>query len=438
MINLWPMVGIAKQPLDLQGLRARLQQEFGRLQQPEFPDAPTGPLTLIPGFFTETEGSGLTTPRGVIFGTGLSGFPGFLFVVEQSLNRVVVGFGTTFTPFATGLSTPTDILPAPGFGNGPFGNFLYVTETGANKISKIDSTGAVTPFAALPAAPKRMAFSAAQDSAFGDFLFVTLADGRIVKVSPAGTVSPCASGLSGPEGLVLGPGGAFFKTVLFVAESTANRISKVTPACTVSPFASTGLSGPVGLEISPGGGYGPTDTLYVANAMTKVDRVDKNGNVTPFASGFTKVDTVRLDLFFPPLINFSPFLNMSDTGSGTVEDAVPFSPFVSQQLVGCHPCRAGDIFTVSLSLRNPGPIPRPVELKAGFRLPDGTPINVSPLNNKHFEVTLPPGFTFQGNWLSFPMPAIPPGLYCYEAILNEPELSFGFIGLSQSCFMVLP
>ena len=114
------------------------------------------------------------------------------------------------------------------------------------------NAGVVSPFAALPAAPKRLAFSP-DPGAFGLFLFVTLANGQLVKVDPLGTVSACASGLSGPEGLVFGPGGTAFTNVLFVAEATANRISMVTPACTVTPFATTGLSAPMGLTISPGG-----------------------------------------------------------------------------------------------------------------------------------------------------------------------------------------
>lgn len=419
--GLWPLASMAEEPLA---------------------------TTLPSGFNSFTAVSGLTDPRGIAPNVPLGGFPFFggIFVVEQSLNRVSgvpCCFGTP-TPFATGLSSPLDILPA----SAPFGNFLYVTETGANRISRIDRTGAVTTFATFTSAPKRMAFSPVLSnvgtipSAFGDFLFVSLADGRIVKVAPTGIVSPCVSGLSGPEGLVFGPGGSSFKTVLYVAESTANRISKVTPACTISSFASTGLSTPTSLEISPGGGFGPIDTtLYVVNAAgTRVDRVDKNGNVTPFASGFMKADSFRSDWTIP-LTNRAGAGNrmVSDAQAGTVTSVGINFPFASSQLAGCNPCRAGDTFAITLIAENQSPIDLPVELKTAFRLPDGTPINVSPLNNKHFEVTLPPGFRFQGLWLSFPLPLIPPGLYCYDVSLTDPEVSNGgAYSSNRTCFTVLP
>lgn len=414
--------------------------------------APTvaAPITLIPGFNSSTAVSGLTDPRGLVAFPPLNGFPrDRIFIVEQSLNRVsMASFGATPTAFATGLSAPLDLqTPSPPI----FGLFLYVTEPSANRISRIDGAGAVTTFATFTSAPKRMAFSPGASnvgiipSAFGNFLFVSLEDGRIVKVDPAGTVSPCVSGLSGPEGLVFGPGGSSFKTILYVAESTANRLSKVTPNCTVSPFASTGLSAPTSLEISPGGGFGPIDTtLYVVNAAgTRIDRVDKNGNVTAFASGFMQAHTFRSDTTIP-LTERSGAGNrmVTDVQAGTITSVNINFPFAFSQLTGCNPCKAGDTFAVTLTVENQSPINLPVELKTAFRLVDSTPVNVSPLGNKHFETTLPPGFHFQGPWLSFPMPLVPPGLYCYDVSLADPEV-LGVGGLPayarhRTCFTVLP
>jgi hypothetical protein len=396
------------------------------------------PITLIPGFSAGTSVSGLTDPHGLV--AFIEGFPCCYVIVEQSLNRVSRSDGGPPVAFATGLSTPTDLLAAPP--DRGFGNFLYVTESGANRIPRINNAGVVTPFASLPAAPKRMAFSqVGGGSAFGDVLFVTLANGELRKIDPAGVVSPCASGLAGPEGLVFGPGGALRTTVLFVAESTANKISKVDPACTVSPFASTGLSAPVGLAISPQVAWGSPDTLYVVNGGTRGDRVDKNGNVTPFASGFTKANTIRSDSFLPQPNRMGSPLRISDTTAGTIVSIFPIGPTTSLQLAGCNPCRPGETFAVTLSLEYKGPIDLPVEIKTGFRLTDGTPVNLSPLNNKHFEIVLPPGFRFQGLWLSFPLPAVPPGRYCYEAGLIDPDLdTFGFFssGGRSICFSILP
>lgn len=466
LAGLRPLVGMAEEPSGLKGLLGRLQQEIGRLQQPELnellarlqeevqravvvPDTPrvAGPITVIPGFYTYTSVSGLTDPRGFVDYPSLAGFPCCRYFVEQSLNRVSRDDYPSPVPFATGLSNPTDLVSPAQYGRGPFGNFLYVTESGANKISRIDKTGAVTTFVSFTSAPKRMAFSpnlGAFGSPTAPFLFVTLADGRVVKVDPTGTVSPCASGLSGPEGLVFGPGAGFFKDILFVAESTANKISKVNSSCAVSPFASTGLSAPVGIEISPGGGWGPTDTLYVVNGGTRVDRVDKDGNVTQFATGFTKADTLHLvtnyDVPSDRLGGYSP-LYVSDATAGTLESVSFQYPSIYPQLVGCDPCRAGDNFAVSLTVENSSPIDLPVEIKTGFRLPDGTPLNFSPLlgGNKHFETTLEQGFRFRGLWVTLTMPTVPPGRYCYEAWLGDPEvMRWSPVSSSYSCFTVQP
>jgi sugar lactone lactonase YvrE len=154
-------------------------------------------------------------------------------------------------------------------------------------------------------------------------------------------VSPCASGLSGPEGLVFGPGGALLKTVLYVAESTANRIAKVTPSCSVTPFA-TGLSSPTGLGISPGPIFGALDTtLYVTNATTRLDRVDTNGNITTFASGFAKADTIQFDPGLPLGGRMEGSVAVSDAQAGTIYHIYPGRFAADPQLAGCNPCRAG-------------------------------------------------------------------------------------------------
>lgn len=454
--GLWPLPADADESPVVrefreQRLREHLQQQIKRaFPAPNIPAvAPqVTQVTVPPGFFGFTWFSGFTDSHGFVAFPMLLGFPPYVYVVERSLNRVARSLSGPPVPFATGLSAPLDLLPAPGFGSGPFGNFLYVTETGANRISRINTTGAVTPFVSFTSAPRRMAFSP-DLGAFGTpaapLLFVTLADGRIVKVSPTGTVTPCVSGLSGPEGLVFGPGGSSFKNVLYVAERTGNRISKVSPACTASPFASTGLNSPVGLGISPGGGWGPLDTLYVGNAMTRVDRVSGDAIVTPFASGFQAADTLRLPAFpFSPSsrpcfdrLCLTEDLLVSDAAAGTTEGVFVDSPFAFPEITGCNPCRPGDTFAVALTVENQSPLDLPVEIKTGFRLPDGTPVNFSPLANKHFEAVLPRGFRFQGPWVSLPMPPVPPGTYCYEAWISDPEVGMFVFGL-YDCFDVLP
>lgn len=412
-------------------------------EEPLVQEAPTA-ITTIPGFGSFISVSGLTDPRGAMFGPQLNGFPNVFFVVEKSLNRVSVAPpGGTPTPFATGLATPVD-LAAPRNGGTPFGNFLYVAESSANRISRISNTGAVTPFASLPAAPKRLAFSdVAGGSAFGDLLFVTLANGEVRKIDATGTVLPCASGFTSPTGLVFGPGGSSRTTVLYVADSTANTISKVDTTCAVSSFASTGLTAPTGLAISPFFRLGPLDTtLYVVNAAgTRIDRVDKSGNVTPFASGFTQADTDNFNSAMPQHDSLFVGLNVTDAIAGTIVIVGLLRPVVSLQLSGCNPCQAGQTFAITLTARNDGPIGATVEVKSGFRLLDATSLVYAPLigNSKHFEVTLPSGFNQSFLWVSLTWPTVPAGRYCYEATLLDPDLDFlGPYSIAEVCFVSLP
>jgi hypothetical protein len=441
--GLWPWPSIAEETPAIPALGGALEQE-----------APAA-ITLSPGFSQFTAVSGLTDPHGVV------AFPPFpssdnwrsgYYVVETSLNRVSFALQRgTPESFATGLSNPTDLV-APRNSGTSFGSFLYVAEASANRISKISNVGAVAPFASLPASPERMAFAQGggfANSTFGDVLFVTLADGRLVKVDPSGTVSPCVSGLSGPKGLVFGPGGALRTTVLYVAQSTLNKISKVDASCNVSDFATTNLASPTGLGISLAAPWGPLDTtLYVVNAGTRIDRIDKNGNVTLFASGFTQTDTIRFDAFMPVDDRFNANLRIADTGGGAagagmIVEANVVRPSVTVALTGCTTCQVGQTFTVTLTLANNSPISVPVELKTGLQFFDGTPLNLGTPIPKHFEATLPVGFSIGPLiWLSVPWPGVsstlPAGRYCFQASLTDPEIAVRSLANSRSCFVSLP
>lgn len=412
-----------------------------------------GVSVVVPGFSNEIGLAGLNTPRGLTTSLTLNDFPCCFYGVEQSSGRVlVVDDDAPPVVFASGLVSPTDLQPSPGTMS-PFGNFLYVAESGANRISKIASNGTVTPFATLAASPRRMAFSTSRGpSAFGIFLFVTLANGDVVKIGGAGVVSPCASGLTDPDGLVFGPGGTYLTNMLFVAERSANRISKISAPCTSAvPFATSGLLGPRTLEISLGGGWGPATapdfTLYVVNSNgTALSRVDQHGVVTPFASGFANADTVRFfpneEFFFPPIDAWSgnTALVVSDASTGTIEAIDINLPAFHIQMTGCDPCRTGDLFKISMTVTNHGPVAVHGEIKAGFELPDGKKLVFAPVlgDNKFFEADLPPGFvTTIPDWVSFNLPEIPKGLYCYRAVMADADLLTSWTD-ARRCFVVLP
>ena len=180
-----------------------------------------------------------------------------------------------------------------------------------------------------------------------------------------------------------------------------------------------------------------------------MDRVDQNGAVTPFAAGFTQADTVRFRVFGAALadrLGLNAVLHVADAAGGAAQQGTLSAvfingPFIATQLTGCNPCRAGDPFAVTITVANSSPLALRVEVKAGFRLTDGTPLNFAPLlgNNQHFVTVLPAGMPLTTiPWLSFAMPVIPPGRYCYEVGLGELEVFDAFLVRARACFAVLP
>jgi hypothetical protein len=87
-----------------------------------------------------------------------------------------------------------------------------------------------------------------------DFVYVSnTGAGTITRIDPGGNTSPFASGLLGPEGLAFDGAGN-----LFVANSGSGTIANINSLGTVSTFVS-GLNGPAALTFDPGG------NLYAAS-----------------------------------------------------------------------------------------------------------------------------------------------------------------------------
>jgi hypothetical protein len=101
------------------------------------------------------------------------------------------------------------------------------------------------------------------------------------------------------------------------------------------------------------------------------------------------------------------------------------SPHVILTLTGCTVCHPGDQFTVQARWVNLRPSSAPIELKGGFRLPDGTPFNT--LGNRHLEIALPGSLDATANLLSFAWPSgLPAGTWTFEAALLGPDLGEPF------------
>lgn len=92
-------------------------------------------------------------------------------------------------------------------------------------------------------------------------------------------------------------------------------------------------------------------------------------------------------------------------------------------LTGCQKCRTGDTLSAQVIVTNPGATPVSVEIKAGVMTPDGTEFAASVLRDKHFEVSLPPGFERSVEILRVTIPdGLPKGPWVYEGALLSPEL----------------
>jgi hypothetical protein len=209
----------------------------------------------------------------------------------------------------------------------------------------------------------------------------------------------------------------------------------------VSPFVSVGLDKPGALVMSPGGAWGHPGTMYVSNAGGKViHRIDKEGRITTFAAGFTNVYALHFESY-GPAFGVDATLKFSDSAAteGAVWYANPRRVNAFPELTGCNPCRVGETFSIWLTVENRGPIAVDVEIKSGFWLPDGTPVNVPPLADPHMVVTLQPGFMFGDELLSFKIPKLPYGTYCYAVGLGGPKLPTSSLGGAGAiCFDIIP
>ena len=121
---------------------------------------------------------------------------------------------------------------------------LFVSNYGANTISKITASGSVSTFSSSPLLnqPYGMAFNAS-----GDLFVANLGADNILKLTLDGTASVFSSDplLAGPAGVVFDASGD-----LLVANANLTTISKITPGGAVSTFATSSLLNvPSGLVI---------------------------------------------------------------------------------------------------------------------------------------------------------------------------------------------
>ena len=123
-------------------------------------------------------------------------------------------------------------------------------------------------------------------------------------------------------------------------------------------------------------------------------------------------------------LQFRQHTNVPKRGFFTLVDDVAVgsnTPTISLTVSGCHSCQEGGHLTVQAHIVNPLARQVRVEVKAGGRLPDGTPVNL--FGQQHMELTLDPGLDKTFTLLDGPLPAaMPTGTWTVEGSLLELEL----------------
>ncbi|MFH0829977.1 MAG: hypothetical protein V1887_02330 [Candidatus Aenigmatarchaeota archaeon] len=175
--------------------------------------------------------------------------------------------------FSSALLAPWDLA------FGPDGN-LYVAEFTGSRISKVTSNGSVSTYLEIPESfrghAKSLAFSPS-----GDLYVLMSGNGEgkfngILKISTDKTINVLAE-VGGVEQLTIDPSGN-----VFVAGTGAGEILRITPNGTLTTFAS-GLSRPLDLEFGSSGG------LFVFESGTgDISRIAPDGGRITFASGFAE------------------------------------------------------------------------------------------------------------------------------------------------------
>ena len=245
-------------------------------------------------------------------------------LVGGSGMQVVVppGFSATSIPFGAEV---TGMAVANG---GAFGVDLYGSTSGeVRRVNVV--TGAVTPFASgLATGNDRPSGLSFDKGAFGTgLLYVAQNNSTVVTISPAGVVSPFASGgsLFSCNGLVMAPVGSAFGAKLYVSNGSpgSGTLSSVSSAGGNALFAAAGnfANAPLGVDFAPVGSAFGGDLFTSVFLTGQIMRVNSAGSGSVFATGTGQ----SLDMRFSPdpLGPFGDFAYITDTLTNSVQRVAP-------------------------------------------------------------------------------------------------------------------
>lgn len=212
---------------------------------------------LPPGYQKDTNATGLNFPKGIAsppYGCNCSGFGnGQLYVAESGSGEILNYSGGTLAPFASVGSSEFPVGMA--FGNGSFGDYLYVGLAEANSTSygivRIAPNGTVDNFALKGMAIAPVAIDPPGYSPglyAGEYL-----TGQIWKVDPNGTASLFMS-LQSTQVRYMKFGPAAFGGQMYYTDYNTGNVYVVSSNGTPTMFAQTAGAQPVNTSSSSSSG----------------------------------------------------------------------------------------------------------------------------------------------------------------------------------------
>jgi uncharacterized repeat protein (TIGR01451 family) len=233
----------------------------------------------VPAVITEFPlNTALPAPQGIAAGPD-----GALWYTDTGANKI--GRVST-TGGVTEFSLPTPLSDPKGIVAGPDGN-LWFTEFGVDRIARITTGGVITEFQlTLNSGPSDIAVGSD-----GALWFTESASDQIGRITVTGTVTEfiVPGGGSTPFGIAAGPDGQ-----LWFTEFDSNEIGAITTAGVVTEFTSGAATQPTGITTGPDG-----NLWFGSNAGSFIGRITPTGTLVVF-TGFGVAGTTVPDITAGP------------------------------------------------------------------------------------------------------------------------------------------
>jgi DNA-binding beta-propeller fold protein YncE len=238
--------------------------------------------------------SGLDQPKGLDSArrqAGAGQMGEYLYVAESGADRVVAVDPKTGVVEPVGGTLGTFPVGIGCYG-GPFAQYMYLGSAFSGGIERMSVNGVTTPFALAGIPIAGLDFGNAQ---FGHDLYAgEWMAGNVWRIDAQGNATLFAAVPGQARTLEFSQGGAFGHN-LYVTEYLSGNVYRIDPQGNVTLFASTGSTGLEGLAFGPGGAFGAN--LYVGNQLTgQILEITPTGSIGSWANGFPGV----ADLHFMP------------------------------------------------------------------------------------------------------------------------------------------